>query len=535
LGACGEAEFIQIDFAVREGLPEVNKFNLLFIGALLMAPFAALAQDGGFEVQQSVKFAKNSSALTKEAEEKLRAEAESLSVLLRYRPESSVEIAGYAEAGEKKPGPLADARAQKVWEYLISQGLPAERMEPVGYGGAGKTGRVDIRVNTEDALAMNRVAQPIPAPTPEPAPEIAPTPAPAPQRAPAAEPPPVAVIPAPAPAPAPVPEPPVVARPTPAPAPPPEVAVPQKQLTPSEESWDKSRAATLSEAERKKRLKAEKDEAARAAAEARKAEQAAAAERKRAEQAAAAEAKRAEQAEAAERKRAEQQAALERKQAEAEMRKQQQVEALERKQAAAELRKQQQEQARLQAKQNAEEKKRQAEQEAMRIAMSQPPPTLTPEISETTLKSTKGRTIVDNQTAPSYTQPPAAPTPKSALPGQGSYFIQGTAYFAANARSLTPGSSATIDALAIRVQKLLQSKPNARVDIVGHADPLTEAAQADVLAEGRAEELVKELAARGIDRARLRAAGAADTQPLTSKKGDPARNLNMRAEIRVPN
>jgi outer membrane protein OmpA-like peptidoglycan-associated protein len=515
----------------------VNKINLLFVGALLMAPFAVLAQDGGFEVQQSVKFAKNSSALTKDAEEKLRAEAESLSVLLRYRPESSVEIAGYAEAGEKKPGPLADARAQKVWEYLISQGLPAERMEPVGYGGAGKAGRVDIRVNTEDALAMNRVAQPMPAPTP--APEVAPAPAPAPLPVPAAEPPPVAVIPAPAPAPAPAPvpapEPPVVARPTPAPTPPPEVAVPQKQLTPSEESWDKSRAATLSEAERKKRLKAEKDEAARAAAEARKAEQAAAAEAKRAEQAAAAEAKRAEQAAAAERKRAEQQAAAERKQAEVEMRKQQQIEALERKQAAAELRKQQQEQARLQAKQNAEEKKRQAEQEAMRIAMSQPPPTLTPEISETTLKSTKGRTIVDNQTAPSYTQPPAAPTPKSALPGQGSYFIQGTAYFAANARSLTPGSSATIDALAIRVQKLLQSKPNARVDIVGHADPLTEGAQADVLAEGRAEELVKELAARGVDRARLRAAGAADTQPLTSKKGDPARNLNMRAEIRVPN
>ena len=107
--------------------------------------------------------------LTPEAEQKLRVEMESLSVLLRYRPESSIEIAGYADAGEKKPGPLADARAQRVWEFLIAQGLPAERMEPVGYGTTRKgTSRVDIRVTSEDALAMSQNSQPLPAPTPAP-------------------------------------------------------------------------------------------------------------------------------------------------------------------------------------------------------------------------------------------------------------------------------------------------------------------------------------------------------------------------------
>jgi OOP family OmpA-OmpF porin len=167
--------------------------------------------------------------------------------------------------------------------------------------------------------------------------------------------------------------------------------------------------------------------------------------------------------------------------------------------------------------------------------MATPPPTLTPEATDKALTQ-KGKKIVDHQLNASYVAPPSVTTPtKSALPGEGLYFIQGTAYFSANARTLTPGSSGTIDALAIRVQKLIQQRPNARIDVVGHADPITESAQADVLAEGRAEELMKELVARGVDRTHLHAAGASDTQPLTSKKGDPARNLNMRAEIRIPN
>jgi len=506
----------------------VNKSILLFLGATLMAPLAAQAQDaGGYEVQESVTFSKNSSKLSDAAQGKLRADVESLSVLLRYRPESSIEIAGYAESGEKKPGPLADARAQQVWQFLIANGLPAERMEPVGYGAKGKpSSRVDIRITSEDAVAMTQLAQPLPSPS------TGATSAPS-TEAPVAVAPPAMSEPA---------APPVAKAPpasnyTPPQeserysAPPPVASAPAEpaiEPTPGhEESWSKSKvppSTPASRAAEQKRLKAEQ---AAAAAEKRRAEQEAAAEKRRAEQAAALERKQ-----AAEEARKQQAAeALERKQAAAELKKQQAAEALERKQAAVELKKQQAAEA-LERKQAAAEAKR---QEAMRLAMSQPPPALTPEAKETTLKTDKGVKIVDNQIAPSYTKPQQAATPKSALPGEGNYFIQGTAYFSANARTLTPGSSATIDALAVRVQKLLQARPNLRIDVVGHADPITESSQADVLAEGRAEELVKELSARGVDSAHLHAAGAADTQPLTSKRDDPARNLNMRAEIRVPN
>src|ERR1044071_6745220 len=143
-----------------------------------MAPLAAQAQDaGGYEVQESVAFPRNSSKLSDAAQNKLKADVESLSVLLRYRPESSIEIAGYAESGEKKPGPLADARAQRVWEFLIASGLPAERMEPVGYGAKGTpTSRVDIRISAEDAVAMSQLAQPLPSPsTPPPVASTAPS------------------------------------------------------------------------------------------------------------------------------------------------------------------------------------------------------------------------------------------------------------------------------------------------------------------------------------------------------------------------
>ncbi len=517
----------------------MNKSSLLFLGALLLAPLAAHAQDAsGYQVQESVSFARNSSKLSDAAQQKLRADMESLSVLMRYRPESSIEIAGYADPGEKKPGPLADARAQRVWEFLISQGLPAERMEPIGYGAQSRaSSRVDIRITADDAVAMNQFAQPLPTPAP-----VAPAPTPAPSYQPPAvavtppvESPQVRVTP-------PVEMPPVATAPppktytptytppeaseryTPPPTAPKVEPAPELSTTPPpDHSWSTQQVKkpTAAEqrriqAEEQRRIKAEQQEAARIAKQQ-------ADEQRRIEREAAAEQRRADQA-----------AALERKQAAAEQRRAEQAAALERQQAAAELRKQQREEARLQAAQNAAEKKRMAEEAAMRVAMAQPPPTLTPEASDTTLKTSKGVKIIDNQTGTSYVNPPSAPTPKSALPGEGNYFIQGTAYFSANSRSLTPGSNATIDSLATRVQKLIQNKPNVRVDVVGHADPLTEGAQADVLAEGRAEELVKELAARGVDRSRLHAAGAADTQPLTSKKGDPARNLNMRAEIRVP-
>lgn len=500
----------------------MNKLSALLAGVLFATPFAASAQDAGYQVQQSVSFATNSSKLTDAAEKKLREDVESLSVLLRYRPDSSIEIGGYAASSEKKPGPLADARAQKVWEYLISQGLPAERMEPVGHGAvAGKgSSRVDIRITAEDALAMSQFSQPLPTP--------------APSAPPAEAPPAVAVVPAPA---APV---------TTAPAEPSS----DEQMRKAEEDAAANRRQAAADAAAMKREKEEQALAARkaqqeqAAADAAAKRQAAAeaAAQKRAE---AEELKRqkAEQAEMARREKAEAaEAARQAKLKAAEERKAAQEAELERRQAAAELKREQQEQARMQARQNALEKKRAAEeakkaaeQAAIQQAMNTPPPTLTPEATDKALLTEKGKKIVDNQTNSSYVAPPSIKAPpKSALPGEGAYFIQGTAYFSANARTLTPGSSATIDALAIRVQKLIQSRPSVRVDIVGHADPLTEAAQADVLAEGRAEELVKELVARGVDREHLHPAGAADTQPLTSKKGDPARNLNMRAEIRVP-
>ena len=496
----------------------LNKPSLLLVAAILMAMATVQAQgkparsdddsmsssasaNARYEVQQTIKFPRNSSKISADTQQHLREDMQSLATLLRYRPEASVEIAGYSEAGEKQPGILADARAQKVWEFLISLGLPAERMEPVGYGappGRPSSASVEIRIAAEDAVAMRQFVQPPPgAAAPELPPQMAVGPAPVEAAPPAAAGATTATTP-----PAPKPTAPTKAAASPAapaasaPAAPP-AAASEKKAQQREEARQKAEAAAAAKRERAQEqalAKAEQQAAAKLARE-----------------------------EAAERRKVAQAAALERAQAAAELRKKQQAEAAEKKAQA-------REEAKQRAAQLAEEKK----QAAIRAAMAQPVVLPTPTLEDES-KSIKGKKIQDNQFSSSYTRPLSAPTPKSALPGEGSYFIQGTAYFSANAATLTPGSAGVLDSMAHRLQKSMQGNPGLRVDVVGHADPLLEGAQAETLAQGRAEELVKELADRGVDRARLSAASAADHQPLTSKKDDPARGINMRAEIRISN
>ena len=512
----------------------LNKPSLLLLAAVLLTTSVAQAQDAArYEVQQTIKFPRNSSKISTGTQEHLREDMQSLATLLRYRPESSVEIAGFAEAGEKQPGILADARAQKVWEFLISLGLPAERMEPVGYGappGGASAAIVEVRITAEDALAMRQFVQP---PTVAGAPEPQPlTVEPAPSAAPETSEPTTATVPGPLPE---------VSTPATATAP---YSAPSTALSASEKRAQQreearakaaeAAAARQARTEGQAHLKTEQQATAKQAREeaaAKKAQerQEAAERRKAAQEAAqeraqaAAEQRKQQQAEAAERRKAAQEAALERAQAAAQERKERQAEAAAKK---AQVR----EEAKQRAAQVAEEKK----QAAIRAALAEPIP-VPPAAIDGEAQSLKGKKIQDNQLSSSYTRPLAASAPKSALSGEGSYFIQGTAYFSANTATLTPGSAGMIESVARRLQRAMQSNPNLRVDVVGHADPMLESAQADALSQARAEALVKELADRGVDRARLNAAGAADRQPLTSKKDDPARGINMRAEIRMPN
>lgn len=439
----------------------MKKLSLLWLAGIFTAAAAqAAGETGTYEVQRTVEFGRNSTEINRKSQTQLKSDASNLSTLLRYRPEASVEIAGYAEPSEKAAGVLADARAQKVWEFLISLGLPAERMEPVGYGDGGGDGRVEIRVAADDAVAMRDTYQqappssyepPVPLPVRPPvavaAPTLAePTPLPSepkslPPPAPRMQPPPETPPPPPALVtrePVRLPEPPASsAQPPPAsPPPPPSVVTrePVRLPEPQAPSVQPPRTAQPPPATPPPPPVLVTREPVRVPGD-----------------------------------------------------------------------------------------------YYQRPAPPTPPPARIDATTE------KGTPIKDNQFAASYTRPLSAPPPKSALPGESSYFIQGTVYFSTNDRSITAESSAMLNSTARRLQKLLESNPQTRIDVVGHADPLTEAGQADVLAEGRADELAKALAERGVDRSRLHIAGAADQQPLTSKKGDPARELNRRAEIRVLN
>jgi outer membrane protein OmpA-like peptidoglycan-associated protein len=86
---------------------------------------------------------------------------------------------------------------------------------------------------------------------------------------------------------------------------------------------------------------------------------------------------------------------------------------------------------------------------------------------------------------------------------------------------------------------LLKSNPNLKVEISGHTDSKGDAAYNQKLSEERAQAVVDNLAAAGIDPARMKAAGYGKTQPVSANKkasgkdNPEGRQLNRRVELKI--
>ena len=81
-------------------------------------------------------FARGSSRLRPEAQEKLQENAE----VLRKCPNLSVRVEGFASPNEPAPLPLSEERAQSVAGFYESGGIAPDRIETSGEGAVGDPG-----------------------------------------------------------------------------------------------------------------------------------------------------------------------------------------------------------------------------------------------------------------------------------------------------------------------------------------------------------------------------------------------------------
>jgi outer membrane protein OmpA-like peptidoglycan-associated protein len=89
------------------------------------------AEPGAVVIAESILFDANQSALPKSAAATLDKVAERL----RARPDvRTIRLEGRAEASEKKPQPLSQARAEAIRAALIQRGIEPARLQAVGYG-----------------------------------------------------------------------------------------------------------------------------------------------------------------------------------------------------------------------------------------------------------------------------------------------------------------------------------------------------------------------------------------------------------------
>jgi len=92
---------------------------------------------------------------------------------------------------------------------------------------------------------------------------------------------------------------------------------------------------------------------------------------------------------------------------------------------------------------------------------------------------------------------------------------------------IRPDSEAVLGELA----KMLQANPSWAVVVAGHTDNVGARAMNMSLSRQRAESVIAWLGARGIDKARLLAAGFGDTRPLDDNATEDGRAKNRRVDI----
>jgi OOP family OmpA-OmpF porin len=114
----------------------------------------------------------------------------------------------------------------------------------------------------------------------------------------------------------------------------------------------------------------------------------------------------------------------------------------------------------------------------------------------------------------------------TALTGDGRAVLTGLDFETGGARP-TPGSTDILDAAA----EALRAEPALSVAVVGHSDDVGGYAVNRRVSGARAQAVVEALVARGVDRARLEAHGAAWLAPLASNATGAGRALNRRVEL----
>lgn len=84
-----------------------------------------------------------------------------------------------------------------------------------------------------------------------------------------------------------------------------------------------------------------------------------------------------------------------------------------------------------------------------------------------------------------------------------------------------------------QVADALLRRPDIKVEVAGHTDSKGSDAYNQRLSEARARAVVEHLASRGVDPARMRAAGYGESIPVAGNATDEGRALNRRVELKV--
>lgn len=102
-------------------------------------------------------------------------------------------------------------------------------------------------------------------------------------------------------------------------------------------------------------------------------------------------------------------------------------------------------------------------------------------------------------------------------------------FFETSSYALLPASDAEI----ANLEKLLKATPALRIELGGHTDDVGDDKANQLLSEQRANAVRDRLLAKGIDPARITAAGYGETKPVVPNDSDEHRALNRRTEVRV--
>lgn len=131
---------------------------------------------------------------------------------------------------------------------------------------------------------------------------------------------------------------------------------------------------------------------------------------------------------------------------------------------------------------------------------------------------------------PARTEPaPPPPPPPAPVPVPGDVIVLEGVTFAFDSDRITADERGTLnEAVAI-----LRRNPEVRVEVAGHTDSVGTAAYNVSLSDRRARAVLEFLAAQGIDRARMRARGYGQAEPIADNATDAGRAQNRRVELRV--